>query len=271
LIGSASAWFLLLFHALFVLTPVYWVVMQSFNSLKSIQSTFGGFTFANYIEVFTAPNSNFMLWMTNSLIIAAPTTAAVILFGGLSAYGFSRMRFAGRKGFLMGFIVAQMFPGTMAMVATFILLSTIKLLDTHIGLILVYAGGSIPMAGFMMKMYLDSIPRSLDEAAMIDGASRMTVFTRIILPLAMPIVGVVGIMNFINAFNEYILANLILRSASKRTLAMGLRMYIAAPWDKNWGAFAAASLIITIPIALVFITFLKEIVVGLTKGAMAAE
>lgn len=255
-----------------VLVPILYIFFASFNTGSSLYSSTmipKNFTLDNYRMLFNNPNKsvNFALWTVNTLKIASATSIASVVLTSFTAYAFSRFRFWGRRYGLIMFLVVQMFPGAMGMVAIYVLLNILGLLDTHLGLILIYTGGAIPFSTWMAKGYIDSIPRSLDEAALIDGASRWQIYWRILMPLSLPILSVIALLNFIGPFNDYLLARIVLTSAEKRTLAVGLHAFIAGQFDQNWTQFAAGSMLTSIPIMILFLSLQKYFISGLTAGA----
>ena len=170
--------------------PIIYILMSSFkvgNSLYSSTLIPRQFTFKHYLSLFTDPRYPFLQWTKNTLKVSTMTATATVVLTTMCAYAFSRFRFWGRKYGLMAFMVIQMFPGAMSMVAIYVLLNLVGLLDTHVGLALVYIGGSVPFTTWLLKGYLDSIDVSLDEAALVDGATRGQIFWKISLPLARPI------------------------------------------------------------------------------------
>lgn len=174
----------------------------------------------------------------------------------------------------MALLLVQMFPQMLAMVALYILLLRLGDfvpaigLNTHTGLILVYLGGALGFNTWLMKGYFDTIPRSLEESAMIDGATHFQAFTRIILPLARPILAVVFILQFIATYSEYLLASVLLTGVQRYTLAVGLRLFITGQYTTRWGVFAAASIIGALPIVLIFYLLQNQLISGLTRGAV---
>ena len=221
----------------------------------------------NYIFLLTDPSSDYLTWYKNTLIVATANALFSVIFVGLTSYAFSRYRFVGRKYGLIAFLILQMFPVLMAMVAIYILLNTIGLLDSLFGLTLIYIGGSIPMNAFLVKGYFDTIPKELDESAKMDGAGHMRIFFTIMLPLAKPILAVVALFNFMGPFMDFILPRILLRSPEKYTLAVGLFNFINDQFGNNFTVFAAGAMMIAIPISIVFLLLQRYLVTGLTAGA----
>ncbi|MDK2886643.1 MAG: hypothetical protein PWP54_1206 [Thermosipho sp. (in: thermotogales)] len=212
-------------------------------------------------------------WILNSVIVAGLVAIITTLVNALAAYPFSRMRFRGRKYGIMSLLLIQMFPAIMYMVALYGFLSFIGRyipilgLNTLGGLIFVYLGG-IAFNMYLIKGFYDTIPSSLEEAAMIDGATRWQTFWRIVLPLASPILAVVVILSFMGTFNEFVLARIILQDVDKYTYAVGLWTFSTGPFETEWGLFSAAALIGMTPMVILFLSMQKYLVGGLTKGSV---
>ncbi|EGQ4365561.1 sugar ABC transporter permease [Staphylococcus pseudintermedius] len=253
-----------------ILYPLLWTFGISLNpgtTLYGAKMIPDNATFANYIYLLTDENSQYLTWYKNTLLVASANALFSVIFVTLTSYVFSRYRFVGRKYGLITFLILQMFPVLMAMVAIYILLNTIGLLDSLLGLTLVYIGGSIPMNAFLVKGYFDTIPKELDESAKIDGASHMRIFFQIMLPLAKPILAVVALFNFMGPFMDFILPKILLRSPEKYTLAVGLFNFINHQYANNFTVFAAGAIMIALPISIVFLFLQKYLVSGLTAGA----
>ncbi len=256
--------------SIFVLFPVAWIIAYSFRVGSSLLSTHNiprQITVDNYRNLLHNPRNPFLLWTLNTIKISIITTLLVLLVVTLGAYVLSRFRFTGRRALLMTLLVLQMFPGTLSMVAIYALLNTVNLLDTHLGLILVYAGSGIPFATWLVKGYMDSIPISLDEAALLDGATHLQIFSRITFPLCAPTLAVIGLLNFIGPFSEYLLARLVLLTPEKTTLAVGLHQFISNQYGQNWTQFAAGAVLTAIPITILFLFLQRHFIHGLTAGA----
>jgi arabinogalactan oligomer/maltooligosaccharide transport system permease protein len=205
--------------------------------------------------------------LLNSAVIAVATTLLGILFATTAGYAFSRFRFPGRRAGLMAFLVSQMFPGVMMMIPLYLLLEKLGLLDAPLGLILVYATTSIPFCVWMLKGYFDTIPRELEESALMDGASRFTIFWRIILPLSMPAVAVTALFSFMTAWNEFVLAFTFMSEPTAFTLPVAVNSYVGEK-SIEWGKFAAASVLVSLPVMTLFYALQKHLTGGLTAGAV---
>ena len=205
--------------------------------------------------------------LLNSAVIAISTTIVGILLACTDGYAFSRFDFPGRETGLMTFLVSQMFPGVMMMIPLYLILEKLGLLNAPMGLILVYATTSIPFCVWMLKGYFDTIPRELEESAIMDGASRFTIFWRIILPLSAPAVAVTALFSFMTAWNEFILASVFMSEAGNFTLPVKINSYVNNE-DIKWGLFAASSILVSVPVMALFYGLQKYLVGGLTAGAV---
>jgi arabinogalactan oligomer / maltooligosaccharide transport system permease protein len=262
---------------LFSLFPLYLVVISSFNSTGSLRlDSFipREISFANYKMLFTDPTIPYLTWMKNSLVIAGATAVLSVSIGSASAFAFSRLYFRGRKIGIQMLLLVQMFPAILAISAVYVIMERVYTfapsigLGTQAGLLLIYLGGAMGVNIWLLKGFVDSIPKELDEAAKIDGASAMQTYWLIFMPLAAPVLAVVSLLSFIGTFNEFILARLFLVDMETRTVAVGLQQFIGGQYSENWGPFAAGSIIASVPIVIIFLSLQKYIVNGLTAGSV---
>ena len=262
--------------SLFTLFPVVWIVSASINATNSLASASlipSQLTFDNFTEMFSSDITPIGQWMWNSFYVALAASAANVFVAALSAYAFSRLRFIGRRALLTSLLVMQIFPQFLGFVAFFVLAQQVGQvapwagLNTHLFLIMVYAGGAAGFNAFLLKGFLDSVPPSLDEAAVIDGASPWGIFWRIIMPLARPMLAVIFIISFVAIFGEFILAAFLLSSTDNYTLPVGLQAFLQEGYNAKWGVLAATALVGAAPIVTVFIVAQKQILGGLTAGA----
>lgn len=254
-----------------ILYPILWIIGSSFNPGSSLSGTTmipENATLKHYQELFDPERSDYLLWYWNTLKICVVTMILSVILVSFTAYSFSRYRFVGRKNGLMTFLILQMIPNFAALIAIFVLANLTGLLDTHLGLILIYTGGSIPMNTYLMKGYLDTIPKDLDESARMDGAGHFRIFIQIIMPLAKPIIGVIALFTFIGPFTDFILARILLRSEEKFTLAVGLYQMVAKQFGNEFTLFAAGAVLIAVPISILFLFLQKYFVTGLTTGGV---
>jgi ABC-type maltose transport system permease subunit len=261
----------------YALFPAIWVLSASFNPTNTLVGQKlipARLTLEHYRTLFSDPTAPFPTWLANTVKVAGVTAVITVLLCALGAYAFSRFRFRGRRSGLLMLLLVQMFPQMLAMVAIYLLLLELGKyfpwlgLNTHLGLIFVYLGGAMGFNTWFMKGYFDTIPRSLEESAMVDGATPFQAFWRIILPLARPILAVILIIQFITSYGEYILASILLKGVDRYTLAVGLRFFIQEAYNRRWGTFAAASIMGAIVIVLIFLPLQRLIISGLTRGAV---
>ena len=251
-----------------ILFPALWIVMSSFSAGDSffLSSLFPKkLSTEHYVALFQ--ETDFMLWVWNSLKICLLVAIIQLILTSLSAYAFSRFRFNGRKYGLMTLLILQVFPSSMAVSGYYILLYKFNLVDNMAVLILVLAGGSA-FNIWLLKSYIDSIPRELDEAAMVDGAGTFTVFYKIILPLASPQLAVIFLFSFIATYSEYIITSVFLQNPGKMTLALGLQTFISDQFAAHWTMFSAAAVISSLPIMITFMALQKYIQNGLVSGGV---
>jgi len=262
---------------LFSLFPLYLVVISSFNSTGSLRlDSFipREISFANYKLLFSDPTIPYLTWMKNSLIIAGATAVLSVTIGSASAFAFSRLNFKGRKTGIQMLLLVQMFPAILAISAVYVIMERVYTfapsigLGTQAGLLLIYLGGAMGVNIWLLKGFVDSIPKELDEAAKIDGESAVQTYWLIFMPLAAPVLAVVSLLSFIGTFNEFILARLFLVDMESRTVAVGLQQFIGGQYSENWGPFAAGSIIASVPIVIIFLSLQKYIVNGLTAGSV---
>lgn len=250
--------------------PLFWAIMMSLNPGTNMLVTDlfpNNPTLEHYKWLFMDPRSDYLVWYKNSLFVAVLNALGSVIITSLIAYAFSRYKFIGRKYGLYMFLLLQMFPALMGMVALYILLNTIGLTDSLWGLLLIYLGGQIPFNAWLVKGYFDTIPKELDEAAKIDGAGHLKIFWTIMLPLAKPILAVVALFNFMAPFMDFLLPRIVLTSPENFTLALGLYSFINDQFSTNFTRFAAGAILIAIPISLVFLLLQRYLISGLTSGA----
>jgi arabinogalactan oligomer / maltooligosaccharide transport system permease protein len=221
---------------------------------------------ANFRSLFA--DQPFARWIVNGAIVASATTFLGIVLAATAGYAFSRFRFPGRRAGLMSFLVSQMFPGVLTLIPLYIILvKWLGLGSTRTGLVLVYTTTAIPFCVWMLKGYFDTIPRDLEEAALIDGAGPLTIFRRIVLPLAKPAIAVTALFSFMTGWNEFILAATLMDKESMYTAPVGLRFFVGG-FSQQWGYFAAGAIIVSIPIVALFFFLQRYLVSGLTAGSV---
>ncbi|MFE5309341.1 sugar ABC transporter permease [Isoptericola sp. NPDC056573] len=259
---------------LYAVFPIVYVVSASLSpsgTLTGSNQLFAQVSGVNYAEL---GDTKFWTWMGNTLVIGVATAVGTVLMGAAAAYAFSRFRFAGRRLGLTSLLIIQMFPQMLAFVAIFLLLISLGEvvpalgLNSKLALICVYLGGALGVNTFLMYGFFNTVPRELDEAAKIDGASHAQVYWTIILRLVTPILAVVALLSFISTFGEFIIARVVLQSESNWTLAVGLYGWVSSLLEANWGLFAAGAVLSAIPVLALFLFLQKYIVGGLTAGSV---
>lgn len=258
------------------LFPVSYIVSASLNPLGNVVSTTiipNSFSLVHFQALFQTPSIPFTRWALNSIIVAVVVVFVQLLCSAMAAYAFSRFRFRGRRPGLLSLLLIQMFPQFLAAVALYLMLTDMGEvvpaigLNTIAGYVLVLCGGALGQV-WLIKGFFDALPRSLDEAAMIDGASHVQVFFRIVLPLVTPILAVSGLLVFVGTIGEFLLASLFLTDTNNKTLATGLYGLIDGDRSNNLGVFAAGALLTAIPVIALFLYLQRFIVGGMTAGGV---
>jgi arabinogalactan oligomer/maltooligosaccharide transport system permease protein len=260
--------------------PVLWVVTIAFSGKQSLAiadlpanpgaldrvRAITHWSGTNFVSVMT--DQPFARWMLNSTVIALAATAVGVALSCTAAYAFSRFKFPGRRTGMMSFLVSQMFPGTLTLIPLYIIIvQWLGLGSTRLGLVIVYATTSVPFSVWMLKGYFDTIPKELEEAAVIEGAGPGTIFWRIVLPLAKPAIAITALFSFMSAWNEFIQAATFMDKEDMYTAPVGLRFFVGG-FQQQWGYFAAGSIIVSIPVVLLFLYLQKYLVSGLTAGSV---
>ncbi len=276
-LSLALRWLIALVLIYFAVFPVLWILSASLNPASTLATQRlipANAGLDNYRALLNSEVFPFWTWFWNSIKISSISSVLSLAITTLAAYAFSRFRFTGRVTLLKGILLIQVFPGLLAIVAIFLMISQIGDiipffgLNTHAGLILVYMGGAMGINIWLLKGFLDTIPRDIDESAMVDGASHWQIFTRLILPLLRPILIVIGILNFIGTYGDFVLARILLKSTEQYTLMVGLQIFTSGQFSQKWGPFAAGALIGALPIMIIYLALQDQIVGGLTQGAV---
>ena len=260
---------LLLFVAI-SLYPVLNVVSISLRPGDRLRSTDlaiipADWTVASYVALFT--EQPFLRWLGNSLAVSTAVTLTGVALASTAGYAFSRFRFIGRKATMLAILTTQMFPATMLLLPLYVLIARLGLVDTWIGLMIFYTATALPFCVWQMKGFYDTIPASLEEAARIDGCSRAQAFWHIVLPLATPGLVITALFSFMTAWSEYIVAAQVMQNEEMFTLPLGIKGFQAS-LSSQWGLYAAASILVSIPVVAVFLAFSKYLVNGLTVGSV---
>lgn len=260
--------------AVFPLLYVISASLASSGTLTGSNQLFASVTLDNYVALLSNPDRPFGRWWLNTLIVAGSAATIALLFGSLAAYSFSRLRFRGRRFGLGALVLAQMFPQFLGVVAIFLMVRTlgeavpILGLNSLPGLIVVFLGGSLGVNTYLMYGYFNTVPREIDEAAKIDGASHVRTFFTIILPLVTPILVVVWMITYIAVAGDYVISSALLSDPNLQTSSVGLFTLINTFRNDNWGVFSAGAVLAALPVVLMFLFGQKYIVSGLSAGSV---
>ncbi|MGB7460948.1 MAG: sugar ABC transporter permease [Carnobacterium jeotgali] len=253
-----------------IIYPLLWTVGASFNPGNSLVSTTlipENPTLDHYRELFEGrKNLPYVQWYMNSMKISFFTMILTVISVSFTGYAFSRFRFKGRKNGLTLFLLLQMIPQFSALIALYVLAQMLGLMNSHWLLIVLYTGGQIPMNTYLMKGYMDSIAIDLDESARMDGAGPTRIFFQIIMPLAKPMIAVVAMNGFTGPLGDFVLSSVILRNTESYTLPIGLFNLVNDVQGGSYTTFAAGAILISIPVAIIFVLLQKNFVAGLTAG-----
>ncbi|WP_309134485.1 ABC transporter permease subunit [Cellulomonas sp.] len=261
----------IVFYAAFPLVYAVSASLDPRGSLAGSSNLFRTVSGANYAAL---GSTSYWTWAVNTLVICGAAAFGAVLMGAAAAYAFSRFRFRGRRASLTTLLIIQMFPQTVAFVAVFLLLIALGNVvpalgvNSKIALICVYLGGALGANTFLMYGFFNTIPIEIDEAAKIDGATHAQVFWRLIMPLVPPILAVVGLLAFISAFGDFILARIVLTSEDNWTLAVGMYQWVSNQLTSRWGLFAAGATIGSLPVLVLFLSLQRYIVGGLSAGSV---
>jgi arabinogalactan oligomer/maltooligosaccharide transport system permease protein len=269
-IRLAGSYAVLILFSLIALFPVWQIVSISLRPADRLLSTTlelvpANATFENYRSLFTG--RPFLLWMFNSTFVAAVVTITGVVLASTCGYAFSRFQFIGKKAGLLSLLVTQMFPATMLLLPMYIMLVNLHLINSYIGIVIMYSATALPFCIWQMKGYYDTIPVSLEEAGRIDGCNQFQTFYRIILPLAAPALVITALFSFMAAWTEYLVAAQVLQDTELWTLPLGLKSF-ESNMGSEWGLYGAASVIVTIPVVILFLSLSRWLVSGLTLGSV---
>jgi len=259
----------------FAVFPAVYILSAAFDPIPSLSTSSlrpSGFTLDNFRTILSSEQEPYLRWYGTTMTIAAVTAIMTVLLGALAAYAFSRFRFKGRRTGMLSLLLIQMFPQFLAIVAIYLIMLEVSDVFPHIGLntrsgvILVYLGGALGINAWLMKGFFDSIPTELDESARVDGATAAQIFWGIVLPLAAPVLAVIGLLSFIATLNEYVIVSTLLQEPEKYTLSVGLFTYVSREYGQDWGPFCAGVALMAIPVIVLFLFLQRFIVHGLTGG-----
>jgi arabinogalactan oligomer/maltooligosaccharide transport system permease protein len=258
----------------FALFPLYYVVQASFAGAQNLYTTDlhllpAHFTFDNYVRALT--QEPLLNWIVNTMLVCGLTALLGLVCSTTGAYALARFHFAGRELTLRGLLALQAFPGLLALTAYYLLLNALNLLNNLFGLALIYAAGAVVFCCWNTKTYLDALPVELEQAALLDGATTLQAFWHIVLPLATPALAVSALFTFMSGWNEFALANLVLNAnanGSNLTFILGLYS-LQSDFRTPWGIFAAASIMVSVPLMLIFFFAQRYFRSGLALGGLA--
>jgi arabinogalactan oligomer/maltooligosaccharide transport system permease protein len=268
------------------LFPVAYIVSAAFSTNAALEGSSlipSHVTLANFDHLFNGSKAvseqifssvHYWRWYMNTVIVATVTALLTVALGALAAYAFSRFRFRGRRMGMLFLLLIQMFPQPLAVTAIYLIVlhtgSVFSLigLNTLLGLILVYLGGALGVNTWLLKGFFDTIPSELDESARVDGASPGQIFWGVVMPLAAPVLIVVGLFSFVATINEFLIASVLLVTPGQFTLPLGLRQFIDQQYSEHWGPFAGGVLLAAIPVVVIFFFLQRYIVSGLTQGSV---
>jgi arabinogalactan oligomer/maltooligosaccharide transport system permease protein len=253
--------------ALYPISQIVTIALRPGNQLLSTSLAVipPGATLANFRTLLT--QTPFLRWLANSSIIAVAVTLTGVALASTAGYALSRFRFMARGAMLNGLLVTQMFPATMLLLPLYLILIKLHLINSYLGVIIIYSATALPFCIWQLKGYYDTLPIELEEAAGIDGASRWQSFYLVILPLAAPAVVITALFSFMTAWNEYVVAALMLQDVELFTLPVGLRMF-QANMSTQWGLYASGALLVSIPVVLLFLLLSRYLISGLSSGAV---
>ena len=264
------SYLVLAFFAIFALYPITQIVTIALRPSDELLSTSlalipKGATLANFRTLLT--ETPFLRWVGNSTLIALAVTVTGVALASTAGYALSRFRFLGRTTMLNGLLVTQMFPATMLLLPLYLILIKLHLINSYLGVIIIYTATALPFCIWQLKGYYDTIPLSLEEAAGIDGCSRWQSFYIVVLPLAAPALVITALFSFMTAWNEYVVAALMLQDQKIFTLPVGLKMF-QGNMSTQWGLYAAGALLVSVPVVLLFLALSRYLVSGLSSGAV---
>lgn len=259
-----------------ILFPFYWATLCSLRpraELFKIPPDWlpRNLTLVNYKSVLLSGATvrlNFFTYFKNSVIVCISVVILTLILAIPSGYVFSRFRFGGRRSLLNLILVSQMLPIVVLLIPIYIMFRKLHLLNTYISVILPYLVFTLPFSIWMLKGYFDTIPRALEEAAMIDGCGRLKAMTKVLLPSIIPGIIATAIVSFMQAWDEFIIALTLLSNDRMRTLPPGIVLKFVGEFDIRWGDMIASCVIITIPVIVIFALLHKHLITGLTAGAV---
>jgi arabinogalactan oligomer/maltooligosaccharide transport system permease protein len=269
-IRVTASYAVLILFSVIALFPILQIVTLSLRPADRLLSTSleiipENATAENYVALFT--ERPFVLWLMNSTFVAVVVTLTGVALASTAGYAFSRFSFIGKKFGLLSLLVTQMFPATMLLLPMYIMLVKLHLINTYLGIVIMYSATALPFCIWQMKGYYDTIPTSLEEAGRIDGCNQFQTFYMIMLPLAAPALVITALFSFMASWTEYVVAAQILQDTDLWTLPLGLKSF-DANLGSEWGLYGAASVIVTVPVVILFLALSRWLVSGLTLGGV---
>lgn len=266
----AAAYLVLIVFAIIAIYPLLQIITISLRPADKLLSTSlaiipDGASFNNYTELLT--QTPYLRWLLNSIMVSVVVTFTGTALASTTGYAISRFNFRGRKAFMEGLLVTQMFPATMLLLPMYLMLIKFQLINSYLGCIIVYSATALPFCIWQMKGYYDTIPVALEEAARIDGCSPWQTFYQVILPLAAPALVITALFSFMTAWNEYIVAAQVLQDVEMFTMPVGLKMF-QGQMQTKWGLYAAGALLVSIPVVVLFLALSRYLISGLTLGSV---
>jgi arabinogalactan oligomer/maltooligosaccharide transport system permease protein len=264
---SYLALFIFTAFALYPISRIVTIALRPGDQLLSSSLAFipRGATLANFRTLIF--ETLFLRWLGNSLLVALAVTITGVALASTAGYALSRFRFLGRSSTLNGLLVTQMFPATMLLLPLYLILIKLGLINSYLGVIIIYTATALPFCIWQLKGYYDTIPLSVEEAAGIDGCTRWQAFYRIVLPLSAPAIVITALFSFMTAWNEYVVAALVLQDVEIFTLPLGLKMF-QSNMSTQWGLYAAGALVVSIPVVVLFVVLSRFLISGLSSGAV---
>jgi len=268
-----ETWLIFIFLTVFTMGTIYPILNIIGISLRkdnAFQSKSLAFISANsgwdsYLKLLT--ETQFLIWLKNSIVISIAVTILGVALASTSAYALSRYKFKGRQLGMTSLLTTQMFPATMLLLPFFIILSKLGLINSYLGLVIIYSSTALPFCIWQMKGFYDTIPHALEESAYMDGCNHFQAFYKIVLPLSTPALVITALFSFMASWSEYVVAAIILQDPELYTLPLGLKSFQSS-LATEWGLYAAGAVVISIPVVILFISLARFLVSGLTMGSV---
>jgi arabinogalactan oligomer/maltooligosaccharide transport system permease protein len=268
-----ETWLIFIFLTVFTMGTIYPILNIIGISLRkdnAFQSKSLAFISANsgwdsYLKLLT--ETQFLIWLKNSIVISIAVTILGVALASTSAYALSRYKFKGRQLGMTSLLTTQMFPATMLLLPFFIILSKLGLINSYLGLVIIYSSTALPFCIWQMKGFYDTIPHALEESAYMDGCNHFQAFYKIVLPLSTPALVITALFSFMASWSEYVVAAIILQDPELYTLPLGLKSFQSS-LATEWGLYAAGAVVISIPVVILFVSLSRFLVSGLTMGSV---